>query len=177
VTGKKVNNNGNGMMDNDLDNGGDGATGDVIDHDGHGATHDNIDDNCDGATGDKVDDDADGAKLLSPSKRRRLCHCHCVVALIVMVLLSSPMLRHLVIVYDDGDGVTGNDDDDNFNNALDFAVVTMVLLPSLQWRHYHHRCTGVLPLSMMMVMARCATKSMIMTTAQWATTSMMMAKA
>ena len=48
------------------------------------------------------------------------------------------MHRHLAVVDDDGDGVTGNDNDDNFDDATDFAVVAMALLPSLRWHCYRH---------------------------------------
>ena len=39
------------------------------------------------------------------------------------------MRRCRAVVDDDGDGVTGDDDYDDFNNATDFAVVAMALLP------------------------------------------------
>jgi len=95
----------------------------------------NINDNCDGTKGNEVDDDGNLAKLLSPSMRRRLCrHCDSVAALVVMASLLSPMRRRLVVVDDDGDGVTGKNDYDDFEDATDFAVVAMALLPSLRWR-------------------------------------------
>jgi hypothetical protein len=43
------------------------------------------------------------------------------------------MRRHLAKVDNDGDGVTGDNDNDDFDDATDFAVVTMALLPSLRW--------------------------------------------
>ena len=54
------------------------------------------------------------------SVHRRLCHC-CdgVVAFIVMASLSSPMRRHLAVVDNDGVGMTGDDNDNDFNNATD----------------------------------------------------------
>ena len=39
------------------------------------------------------------------------------------------MRRHLAKVDNDGDGVTGDNDNDDFDDATDFAVVTMALLP------------------------------------------------
>jgi hypothetical protein len=40
------------------------------------------------------------------------------------------MHRRLAVVDDAGNGVTGdNDDDNNFDDGTDFAVVAMVLLP------------------------------------------------
>ena len=118
-------------MDDNVSNDGDGTTGDDLEDDG-----DNIDDNCDGATGDKVDDDGDLAKLSSPLMRRRLRHRRDSVAdLVVMASLSSPMRRRLVVVDDDVDGVTGDNDYNDFDDATDFAVVTMALLPSSRWRH------------------------------------------
>jgi hypothetical protein len=53
-----------------------------------------------------------------------------------MALLLSPMRMRLAVVDNDGDGVTGNNNYDD-DNATDFAVVAMALLPSLQWRHCH----------------------------------------
>jgi hypothetical protein len=76
--------------------------------------------------------------VLLPSMCRHLPHCHDkVVALIVMALLLSPMRRHLAVVDNDGNGVTGNDNDDDFDNAADFAVIAMALLPLLQCCHCH----------------------------------------
>jgi hypothetical protein len=112
-------------MDDNVSDDGDGTTGDDLDDDG-----DDIDDDCDGTTGDEVDDDGDLAKLSSPSMRRGLCRCHdSVAALVVMASLPSPMRRCLAVVDDDGDGVTGDDDYDDFDDATDFAVVAMALLP------------------------------------------------
>ena len=98
-------------------------TGDDLEDDG-----DDIDDDCDGATGDEVDDDGNLAKQSSPSMRRRLCRP-----------LSSPMRRRLVVVDDYGDGVMGNNDYDDFDDATDFAVVAMALLPSSRWRQRNRR--------------------------------------
>ena len=100
-------------------------TGDDLEDDG-----DDIDDDCNGATGDEVDDDGNLAKPTSPSMRRRLCRRHdCVAALVMMALLSSPMRRHLVVVDNDSDGVTGDNHYDDFNDAMDFAVVAMGCCP------------------------------------------------
>ena len=83
-----------------------------------------------GATGDEVDDDVDGAKLSPPSMRRRVrCRRNSVVALVVMASLPSPMHRRLAIVDDDGDGVTGDVDYNDVDDATDFAVVAMASLP------------------------------------------------
>jgi hypothetical protein len=49
----------------------------------------------------------------------------------MMALLLAPIHRRLAVVDDDGDGVMGNDNDDNFDDATDFAIVMMALLPSL----------------------------------------------
>ena len=51
------------------------------------------------------------------------------IALDVKASLPSPMRRRLAVVDDDGDGVTGNDDYNDFDDATDFAVVAMALLP------------------------------------------------
>ena len=122
---------------------GDGATGDDLDHDGDGVAYDDIDANSDGTVGDKVDDDGnkvdddgDGAKLSSPSMRRRLrSRRDGVVTLVVMASLPSPMHRRLAVVDDDGKGVTGDNDDNYFDDAMDFTVVAMALLPSSRWSH------------------------------------------
>ena len=140
---------------------GNGATGDDLDHDGDGVVYDDIDDDSDGAAGDKVDDDGDevdddgdDAKLSSSSMCRHLCRRRDgVVTLVVMASLPSPMRRHLAVVDDDGDGVTGDNDDDYFDDATDFAVVAMALLPSSRWRRT-------------MATARRATKSTTMATAR-----------
>jgi len=59
--------------------------------------------------------------------RGRLRRCRdSVAALVVMALLSSPMRRRLVVVDDDGDGVTGDNDYDDFDDATDFAVVVIL---------------------------------------------------
>ena len=161
--------NGNGTMGNNLDNDGDGTTGDDVDHDGDGAAYDDIDDDCNGATGDKVDDDGDGTKLLSPSMCRRLRRCcDSVAPLVVMASLPSPMRMRLAVVNDDGDGVTGDNYDD-FDDATDFAIVVMALLPSSRWRCCHCQCAGVLPLSTMMATVQRATKSTMMAMARRAT--------
>jgi hypothetical protein len=77
--------------------------------------------------GDEVDNDGDLAKLSSPSMRRRLRRRRdSVAALVVMASLSSPMRRRLVVVNDDGDGVTGDNDYDDFDDAMDFAVVVTI---------------------------------------------------
>ncbi len=49
--------------------------------------------------------------------RRCLCRC-CdgVVALVTMASLLLPMCRRLAIVNDDGDGMTGDKDDDDVDN-------------------------------------------------------------
>ena len=100
-------------------------TGDDLEDDG-----DDIDDDCNGATGDEVDDDGNLAKPTSPSMRRRLCRRHdCVAALVMMALLSSPMRRRLVVVDNDSDGVMGDNHYDDFNDAMDFAVVAMGCCP------------------------------------------------
>ena len=110
-------------------------TGDDLEDDG-----DDIDDDCDGATGDEVDDDGNLAKQSSPSMRRRLCRRRdCVAALVVMASLSSPTRRRLFVVDDYGDGVMGNNDYDDFDDATDFAVVAMALLPSSRWRQRNGR--------------------------------------
>ncbi len=46
-----------------------------------------------------------------------------------MALLPSLMRRRLAVVDDDGDGVTGDNSDDDFDNATDFAAVAMASLP------------------------------------------------
>jgi hypothetical protein len=85
--------------------------------------------------GDEVNDDGNLAKLSSPSMRRRLCRRRdSVAALVVMASLSSPTCRRLAVVDDDGDGVTGDNDYDDFDDATDFTVAAMALLPSWQWR-------------------------------------------
>ena len=137
ATDDDVSNDGNNATGNDLDDDSHGAMGNDVDHYGTGAAYDDIDNDCDGATGDKVGDDGDSVKLSSPSMRR--CHHRCrngVVALIVMALLTSLMHRHLAVVDNDGNNVTRNNDNVNFDNATDFAVVAMVLLPLLQCRCY-----------------------------------------
>ena len=78
-----------------------------------------------------TNDNGDGAKLSLPSMRRRLCRRRdCVFALIVMASLLSSMHRRLAVVNDDGNGVMGDDDYDDFDDATDFAVVAMASLPS-----------------------------------------------
>jgi hypothetical protein len=155
-------------MDDNVSNDGNGTTGDDLDDDG-----DDIDDDCDGATGDEVHYDGDLAKLSSPSMRRRLHRRRdSVSALVVVALLPSPMRRRLDVVDDDGDGVTGDDDYDDFEDATDFAVVAMALLPSSRWCF---RCTGVLPLSKIMTTAQRVTKSTMTVMARQAMTSTMMA--
>jgi hypothetical protein len=141
---------------------GDGATGDDLNHDGDGAAYDDIDADSDGTAGDKVDDDGDevddvgdGAKLSLPSMRRRLWRRRDgVVTLVVMASLLSPMHMRLAVVVDDGNGVTGDNDDDYFDNAMDFAVVAMAFLPLSQWRHT-------------MATAQRAMKSTTMAMARW----------
>ena len=146
---------------------------DNVSDDGDGTTSDDLD------TSTKIENDGDGAKLLSPSMHRHLCHrCDSVVALVVMALLPSPLMRRrLALVDDDGDGMTGDGDYNDFDDATDFAIVAMVLLLSSQWRHCRCQCAGILLLSTMMVTAQWATKSMMMATARRATTLTMMAKA
>jgi hypothetical protein len=51
-----------------------------------------------------------------------------------MASLPSLMRRRLAVVDDDGDGVMGDNDDNYFDDATDFAVVVMALLPSSRWR-------------------------------------------
>ena len=127
--------------------------GNDVNHYGDGVAYDDIDDNCDSATGDEVNDNGDGAKLSSLSMRKRLCHRpNGVVALVVMASLPSPMHRCLAIVDDDGNGVTGDDNND-FDDATDFAIVAMVFLPSSRWRCYSHRCVSIVPLLTMMATA------------------------
>jgi hypothetical protein len=63
------------------------------------------------------------------------------------------MRRRLAVVDDDGDGVMGDNDDNYFDDATDFAVVVMALLPSSRWRRT-------------IATARRATKSMTMATAR-----------
>ena len=134
----------------------------AVNHDGNGAAYDDIDDDCDGAMGNEVNNNGNGVKLSSQSMHRRLSHCcNSVFALIMMALLPSPMRWHLAVVDYDGDGMTGDDNYDDFNNATNFAVAAMELLPSLRWRHC--RCAGVLPLSTMMAMARWVTMLTMMT--------------
>ena len=85
-------------------------------------------------TSTKVDDNGDGAKLSSLLMCRRLCcHCDSVVALLMMAL-PSLMQRRLAVVDDDGNGMTGDDNYDDFDDATDFAIIATALLPSLQWR-------------------------------------------
>jgi hypothetical protein len=48
-----------------------------------------------------------------------------VAALVVMASLSLTMRRRLAVVDNDGDGVTGDNNYDDFDNATDFAVVAM----------------------------------------------------
>ena len=93
------------------------------------------------------------ARNCPPSMRRHLCRRRDgIVTLVVMASLPSPMRRRLAVVNDDGDGVTGDNDDDYFDAATDFAVVAMALLPSSRWRRT-------------MATARRATKSTTMATA------------
>ena len=169
--------------DNNVSNDGDGTTGDDLDdndngdHYGNGTAYGDINGNCNGAMDGEVNNDGNGAKLSLPSMRRRLCrHRDSVAALVVMTSLPSPIPRHLAVVDDDGDGVTGNDNYDDFNNAMDFAVIAMALLPSSQWRYCRCQCAGVLPLSTMMATAQWATKSMMMAKVRRVTTSTMMVK-
>jgi hypothetical protein len=68
------------------------------------------------------------------------------------------MRRRLAVVDNDGDGVTGDNDDDYFDDATDFAVIAMALLPSSRW----HRT---------MATARQATKSTTMAMARRDTTT------
>ena len=68
-----------------------------------------------------------------PLMRRHLCR-NGVVALILMALLPSPMHRRLAVVHNNGNGVSGDDNDDNFDDVMDFATIAMALLPSSQWR-------------------------------------------
>jgi hypothetical protein len=92
------------------------------------------------ATGDEVDDYCDGTKLSSPSMRRRLCHRRDGgVDLVVMASLPSPMRRHLSVVDYDGNGLMGNTVNDDGDDATDFAVIAMALLPSSRWRRCHCR--------------------------------------
>jgi hypothetical protein len=51
-----------------------------------------------------------------------------------MASLPSLMRRRLAVVDDDGDGVMGDNGDNYFDDATDFAVVVMALLPSSRWR-------------------------------------------
>ncbi len=54
------------------------------------------------------------AMVLSPSMCRHHCrHRDGVVALVAMVSLSSPMRRRLAVVANDGNGVVGDDADDD----------------------------------------------------------------
>ncbi len=54
----------------------------------------------------------------SSSMRRRLCRrCNGVVALVAMASLPLPMCRGLAFVDDDGNGATGDDDDDVDDNG------------------------------------------------------------
>ena len=48
-----------------------------------------------------------------------------------MASLSSLMRRHLAVVDDDGDGEMGNNDYDDFDDAMDFAAS--------RWRCCPHR--------------------------------------
>ena len=66
------------------------------------------------------------AMVSSPSMCRHLRrHRDGVVALIAMVSLSSPMRRRLPVVDDDGNGVAGdNADDDDGKNELRGRVVS-----------------------------------------------------
>jgi hypothetical protein len=41
------------------------------------------------------------------------------------------MRRRLALVDDDGDSMTGDGDYNDFDDATDFTVIVMVLLPSL----------------------------------------------
>ena len=67
--------------------------------------------------------------------RRRLCRRrNGVITLVVMASLPSLMRRRLAVVDDDGDGVMGDNGDNYFDDATDFAVVVMALLPSSRWR-------------------------------------------
>ena len=142
------------MTDDNVSNNGDGTMGDNFDDDGNGTMGDDVDHGGDGAASEDIDDDCDGAKVFLPSVRRHLRRRHnSVVALFVMALLPSPICRRLAIVKDDGDGVTGDDNYNNFDDATDFAIIMMTLLPSLRWCCYHCRGTDVLPLSTMMATA------------------------
>jgi hypothetical protein len=132
--------------------------GDDFDDDGNGTMGDDVDHGGDGAASEDIDDDCDGAKVLLPSVRRHLRRRHdSVVALVVMASLPSPICRRLAIVKDDGDGVTGDDDYNDFDDATDFAIIVMALLPSLRWCRCRCRGAGVLPLSTMMATAQRAT--------------------
>ncbi len=153
ATDDNISDNGDGIRGDDLDDDSHGGMGNDVNHYGDGTAYDDIDDDCDSATGGEVNDNGDGAKLSSPLMRRHLCRRrNGVVALVVMASLPSPMNRCLAIVDNDGNGVTGNDDND-FDDATDFAIVAMALLPSSQWRCYRHRCASIVPLLTMMATA------------------------
>jgi hypothetical protein len=64
-----------------------------------------------------------------------------------MASLPSPMCRRLAVVDNDGDGVTGDNNDDYFDDATDFTIVTMALLPSSRWRRTMANGVSVLPYS------------------------------
>ncbi len=97
--GHNVSDDGNGKTSDDLDDVGNGATGDDVHYDGDGTAYDDIDDDCNGATGNEVDDMAT-ARIC----RRRQCTgagiftVIMIVALVMMVLLPSPMRRHLAVI-------------------------------------------------------------------------------
>jgi hypothetical protein len=49
-------------------------------------------------------------------RRHHCCRCNGVVALVAMAALPLPICRRLAVVDDDGDGATGDDDNDDINN-------------------------------------------------------------
>ena len=118
-----VSDDGDGTMGDDLDDDGNGVTGDDVDQDGNGTAYDNIDDDCNAVTGNEVDNEVDGAKLPSSSMCRHLRRRHdSVVALVMMASLPSQMRRRLAIVNNDGNGMMGDNDYDDFDNGVSADV-------------------------------------------------------
>ena len=71
-----------------------------------------------------------------------------VVTLVVMASLPSPMRRRLAVVDNDGDGVTGDNDDNYFDDATDFhrrhdGVVALVTMASYDGERCE--CAAIFP--------------------------------
>ena len=124
---------------------GDGAMGDNLNHDGNGTAYNNINDNCDGMTGNEVNDDGNSMKLSSLSMCRHLRrHHNGVVALVVMASLPSSVRRHLAVVDNDGNGMTGNEVKDDGDGTK--------LSSPLMHRRLHRHPNGIAALVAMVLL-------------------------